>query len=346
MVRPTRPKLGRDGNMKAGIARTGRTTLAALLAAGLVASLLFVIAEPPALANHVPPDDIVEQVQGSNGADYWEDYLLEVRGIDGTCWKIEEAADTAWVMPQEPAGEDWVLLVVKQATTNYVYYDPVAGHTYPATGNQGPGYSHIMVCSVEESTTTTAPPTTSPPTTAPPTTSPPTTAPPTTAPPTTAPPTTSPPTTSPPTTAPPTTAPPTTIPPDEVLAAIVVTIEGVCEVNDNDEGEGIIEVDMSVEGGAQVVIRDSDGDVIDTRSTSGTVTVPEGATYTWEASPNEGFEFPAGSETSGSITIETCSEAETLPFTGVNTEWLAVLASALLAAGLTLVGATRRHEEA
>ncbi len=124
-----------------------------------------------------------------------------------------------------------------------------------------------------------------------------------------------------------------------------MTITGTCEVNDDDEGEGIIEVTISVDGGADVVVRDADGDVVGSTSSSASFTVPEGATYTWLATPNEGFEFPAGSATSGSITIETCSDLETLPFTGVDSGWMAVLASGLLAGGLTLVASTRRREE-
>ncbi|MFP4073994.1 MAG: hypothetical protein ACLFVZ_08135, partial [Actinomycetota bacterium] len=125
---------------------------------------------------------------------------------------------------------------------------------------------------------------------------------------------------------------------DEVLASIVVTVGGTCEVNDDGDGEGIIDVEISVDDGAEVAISDSDGEVIETLSTSGTVTVPEGATYSWEATPNEGFEFPEGSDTSGSITIETCSEdPETLPFTGLDTGMMSVLASALLGGGFLLV---------
>ena len=141
--------------MEAGIVRGGRTLLALLTAAALVASMLFLLAGT-AEANHEPPDDIFEQEAGSNDAPYWVDYLEDVRGItDATCEKIDQAADEAFVMPSPPSGQVWVLLDVKQATTNYVYYDPVAGHSYPSLGQQAPGYSHLIVCYAPEPTTTT-----------------------------------------------------------------------------------------------------------------------------------------------------------------------------------------------
>ncbi|HEX9847330.1 MAG TPA: hypothetical protein VGB33_02815 [Acidimicrobiia bacterium] len=141
--------------MEAGIVRGGRTLLALLTAAALVASMLFLLAGT-AEANHEPPDDIFEQEAGSNDAPYWVDYLEDVRGItDATCEKIDQAADEAFVMPSPPSGQVWVLLDVKQATTNYVYYDPVAGHSYPSLGQQAPGYSHIIVCYAPEPPPTT-----------------------------------------------------------------------------------------------------------------------------------------------------------------------------------------------
>jgi LPXTG-motif cell wall-anchored protein len=112
-------------------------------------------------------------------------------------------------------------------------------------------------------------------------------------------------------------------------------------------------VTISVAGGATVVIRDADGDVVGTFTEDGSVTVPEGATYTWAATPNEGFEFPSGAETSGSITIETCStttdppdevESDELPLTGVNSGMLAAIAALLIASGMIVLH-TRRSEE-
>lgn len=111
-----------------------------------------------ARANHVSPDDIVPHSSDANQGPFWETYLSEERDIDdATCSKVPDSGSDAFVMPSAPDGESWVLLVVKQATWNYVYYDPTGGHTYPSTGDQSPGYSHAIVCSAEVTTTTTPP---------------------------------------------------------------------------------------------------------------------------------------------------------------------------------------------
>ena len=136
--------------------------MALVVTAVLVLSVMFLLADPAAQANHVQPDELVPQSPAANNASFWETYLADKRGIDNaSCDKIDEAEDSAFIMPGAPNGETWVLLVVKQATTNYVYYDPIGGHSYPSTGSQAPGYSHLIVCSVPETTTTTVPETTS-----------------------------------------------------------------------------------------------------------------------------------------------------------------------------------------
>jgi len=430
--------------MEAGIARYGRTILAALSAALMVLSMMFVLAAP-ADAEHDPHEDTVanDGPAGTNEGPYWVNYLQTERGITGaTCEKISQDGSDAWIMPAEPDGEDWVLLVVKQGETNFVFYDPIAGHAYPSAGENSPGFSHIIVCSVEEpeetttttvedTTTTTVDDTTT--TTVDDTTT--TTVEDTTT--TTVEDTTT--TTVEDTTT--TTVEDTTttepevgeiivekevlgtgsqvfeftfdtggftladntlahgqssssgdipagdgysvsedVPPgwtlvggicddgspttnidveagetvtctftnlidDEVQAAIFVNAAGTC-VEDDGEGEGVISVTVSVDGGATVVIRDSDNDVMGTFTSDGSVTVPEGATYTWAATPSEGFEFPSGADSSGSITIETCSDPETLPFTGLNLDTMATVAGVLLGAGLLMLLAMRREEEA
>ena len=144
--------------MQAGTALVGRRLLAAFVAVMLMASVMLLFSGSPAQAEHVGPDDEVanDGPAGTNDAPYWVNYLASVRGIDdATCTKINQASDDAWVMPAEPADRDWVLLVVKQGDTNFVYYDPVAGHTYPSEGPNAPGHSHILVCSAPEETTTT-----------------------------------------------------------------------------------------------------------------------------------------------------------------------------------------------
>jgi hypothetical protein len=121
--------------------------------------------------------------------------------------------------------------------------------------------------------------------------------------------------------------------PDEVLASIQVTVSGTCEL-DGDEGEGFVDINMSVPDGATVVVRDSDGDVVGTLTDDATLSVPEGATYTWEATASEGFEFPAGFDSDGTITIERCSDPETLPFTGFDPYQMGVFAILLMGAGV------------
>jgi hypothetical protein len=140
-----------------GVGWDARRLLAILTATCLVGAMFLVYAGT-AMADHLPPDAIVAQDAGAgtNEGPYWVDYLESVRGIsDATCVKINQSGSSAFVMPAAPAGEEWVLLVVKQATDNFLYYDPVGGHTYPSTGPQAPGYSHLIVCSVPETPATT-----------------------------------------------------------------------------------------------------------------------------------------------------------------------------------------------
>lgn len=113
-----------------------------------IVSLLLVATLPMTVfADHEPPDSTLPQSPDSNSASFWEQ--------EGwTCTKLDIAADTAFVMPDAPDGQVWVLLVVKQGRTNFIYNDPVPGHTYPSTGQNAPGYSHIIVCSAISTTTT------------------------------------------------------------------------------------------------------------------------------------------------------------------------------------------------
>lgn len=128
---------------------------------------------------------------------------------------------------------------------------------------------------------------------------------------------------------------------EEVMASIVVTVEGSCSTADADTG--VIDVTVSVADGATVEVRDSDGDVVGTFTQDGSVEVPADETYTWTATPNEGFEFPVGSATSGTVTIDSCIDV--LPFTGVNSDLLAMIAAALGLMGTGILFATRRMEE-
>ncbi len=130
----------------------------------------------------------------------------------------------------------------------------------------------------------------------------------------------------------------------EVQASVLVTVTGACFVVGSD-GQGRITVDMSVDGAATVVITDKNDKVIATLTKPGTVTVDEGATYSWEAEANEGFEFPVGFNAEGDVVLATCSQPEELPFTGIDSEPLVAIATTLLGLGAVLVSSTRRREE-
>lgn len=127
---------------------------------------------------------------------------------------------------------------------------------------------------------------------------------------------------------------------DSVLASILVTVGASC----SDES-GAITVTMSVAGGANVTVRRANGSVVGTLSADGVLAVADDATYTWSATPNEGFSFPPGADQSGTLVIDDCSddevEAEELPFTGVNADVLAVVSMILLGAGGVILATTR-----
>ena len=59
--------------------------------------------------------------------------------------------------------------------------------------------------------------------------------------------------------------------------------------------------------------------------------VPDDATYSWSATPSEGFEFPPGSPTSGTVSVEDC--VETLPFTGIESPIYGVFGALLIGLG-------------
>ena len=129
----------------------------------------------------------------------------------------------------------------------------------------------------------------------------------------------------------------------EVEALVIVTVGGECVENDGN-GSGQIDVSMSVPGGATVVIK-SGNTVVETLTDDGVVTVPEGQTYTWEATANEGFEFPVGFVPNGTVAIEVCS-IEELPLTGLGTTELFGISLLLLGVGgLTLFATRARREE-
>jgi hypothetical protein len=312
--------------MQAGNVRNyGRTFLAAFTAAVLVMSVMVLFANP-AEAEHV---ETWPSSAEANNASFWEDWGAQQEGeTDWICVKTDNPNDngTPYQLGNPPDGYVWRLLVVKAGNDhNDLYWNPTPGAEYAATGQGAGGWSHVIECRrpVPDSTTSTSEPTT--------TTSEPTT-------------TTSEPTTT--TSEGPTTS--TTIPTSE-RALVFVSVDGTCTVDSN-KGQGEIETSISVDNAATVVIRNSNGSVVATETSDAVVTVPEGATYTWEASPNEGFEFATDFVSSGEVEIETCTpdevkDLEVLPFTGAETEALAVIAAVLSTIGLLVILATRRVEE-
>ncbi len=111
----------------------------------------------------------------SNQVDFWCDEGIKIEPID----------TPSYTVPPPPDGFTWTLLVVKSATDNETFPNPIPGQSY--TPRNGHDVSHVILCmepvATTSTTTTTDPPptttTTTSPTTTPPTTTPPTTTPPT-----------------------------------------------------------------------------------------------------------------------------------------------------------------------
>ena len=130
---------------------------------------------------------------------------------------------------------------------------------------------------------------------------------------------------------------------DEVLASILVTVGGDCDVV-NGEGVGEITVTVSVAEGARVGVQDGNGSVVAIVSDDTVITVEPGD-YVWTAVANEGFEFPDGFVANGSLVIDDCTPVDELPLTGIESDVLFALSTMLLGSGLLLVTSSRRREE-
>ncbi len=94
----------------------------------------------------------------SNQVDFWCD-----EGI-----KIEPIGTPSFTVPSPPGGFTWTLLVVKSATDNQLFPNPIPGQSY--TPSNGHDVSHVILCMEPTSTTTTTPPSTTTTTTDPSTT--------------------------------------------------------------------------------------------------------------------------------------------------------------------------------
>lgn len=88
----------------------------------------------------------------SNQVDFWCE-----EGV-----KIEPIGTPSYTVPQPPDGFTWTLLVIKSATDNEVFPNPVPGQSY--TPSKPHDVSHVILCmepvQVTTTTTTTAPTTT------------------------------------------------------------------------------------------------------------------------------------------------------------------------------------------
>ena len=79
----------------------------------------------------------------SNQVDFWCD-----EGI-----KIEPIGTPSFTVPPPPDGFTWTLLVVKSATDNQLFPNPIPGQSY--TPSNGHDVSHVILCMEPPSTTTT-----------------------------------------------------------------------------------------------------------------------------------------------------------------------------------------------
>ena len=120
--------------MKAGIAQSGRTIVAALTAALMVLSVMFVFADS-ADATHDTNPTIEGFTPQSNSETYWE-------GLGyGECEKTDQGGDGPYVLGDPPAGTEWTLLLFKQAQENIYWENPIPGHAY-----YDAQWSHLIRC--------------------------------------------------------------------------------------------------------------------------------------------------------------------------------------------------------
>ncbi len=147
----------------------------------------------------VMPFTGIARATDSNQVDFWCDEGIKIEPID----------TPSYTVPPPPDGFTWTLLVVKSATDNETFPNPIPGQSY--TPSNGHDVSHVILCMEPIPTTTTTSTTTTTITTPTTTDPPPTTTP-------TAPTTTT--TTSPTTDPPPTTTTTTHVDPPPITVTI------------------------------------------------------------------------------------------------------------------------------
>jgi hypothetical protein len=84
----------------------------------------------------------------------------------------------------------------------------------------------------------------------------------------------------------------------------VLVVSGECEILDGPTGSVTAFIDT--DSGATVTVYDDELSVAATFSGSGGTSVLPPGTYSWEATPGDGFDLPEGQQTSGQFTIDPC----------------------------------------
>jgi len=83
---------------------------------------------------------------GTNEGAYWTNFGLTEFGQVWVCEKlIDVGASINYVVPAPPEGYMWRLIVVKQGTKDYLFFNPPVGGTLNSTG----AYSHVIFCKME-----------------------------------------------------------------------------------------------------------------------------------------------------------------------------------------------------
>lgn len=88
-----------------------------------------------------------------------EDGLNQVDDWCETGIKFEPLSGSSYLVPDPPPGTTWTLLVIKSATDNQEWIDPIPGQSYTPSNGHDP--SHAILCYVEGNGTTTTTTTTS-----------------------------------------------------------------------------------------------------------------------------------------------------------------------------------------
>jgi hypothetical protein len=149
----------------AHVARWEARRLLALFTAVAAAMAMTLVFAGTAQAEHV---DFVphDGNAGTNDEPYWVAFGNAHDGVTNwACLKYNVSAEVgSFTVPEAPDGFEWRLIVVKQGTDNALFWDPLEDedYTYPEEGSApAGGFSHIILCWVPETVTTSSADTTS-----------------------------------------------------------------------------------------------------------------------------------------------------------------------------------------